>query len=114
MAGGCAVLGHNFPIWLWFKGGKGMATTLGALIVADWRIGICACVLWLITAVLFRYSSLSSLLATAAAPLVALGFGRPEVALLAAFMAVLVWLRHQENIARLLKGQEPKIGQKKN
>jgi glycerol-3-phosphate acyltransferase PlsY len=113
LAGGAAVLGHIFPVWLKFKGGKGVATTLGTLIAANWMVGIGACVVWLAVAVLFRYSSLSGLIAVAASPVLALWLGTVPQAWLAAFAAVLVWLRHHENIHRLLKGEEPKIGKKK-
>jgi glycerol-3-phosphate acyltransferase PlsY len=113
IAGGAAILGHLFPVWLKFKGGKGVATTLGTLIAANWMVGIGACLVWLATAVLFRFSSLSALIAVAAAPLLALWFGTVPQAWLAAFAAVLVWIRHHDNIHRLLKGEEPKIGKKK-
>ena len=113
IAGGAAILGHLFPVWLKFKGGKGMATTLGTLIAANWMVGIGACLVWLIMAVLFRYSSVSSMVAVAAAPFLALWLGTVPQAWLAAFAAVLLWIRHHENIRRLLKGEEPKIGQKK-
>src|SRR5690349_17927267 len=113
IAGGAAILGHLFPVWLGFKGGKGVATTLGTLIAANWMVGIGACLVWLVMALLFRYSSLSALIAVAAAPFLALWFGTIPQALLAAFAAVLVWIRHSDNIQRLLKGDEPKIGKKK-
>jgi glycerol-3-phosphate acyltransferase PlsY len=114
IAGGAAILGHLFPVWLKFKGGKGVATTLGTLIAANWIVGIGACLVWLIVAVLFRYSSLSALIAVAAAPIIALWLGNVPLAWLAAFAAVLVWIRHHENIKRLLSGAEPKIGKKKD
>jgi glycerol-3-phosphate acyltransferase PlsY len=113
IAGGAAILGHLFPVWLTFKGGKGVATTLGTLIAVNWMVGLGACIVWLIMAVLFRYSSLSALTAVAAAPFFALWIGTHPQAWLAAFAAVLVWIRHHENINRLLKGEEPKIGKKK-
>ena len=113
LAGGAAILGHLFPVWLKFKGGKGVATTLGTLIAANWMVGIGACLVWLAMAVLFRYSSLSALIAVAASPFLALWLGTVPQAWLAAFAAILVWLRHHENIRRLLKGEEPKIGKKK-
>jgi glycerol-3-phosphate acyltransferase PlsY len=113
IAGGAAILGHLFPVWLKFKGGKGVATTLGTLIAANWMVGIGACLVWLAMAGLFRYSSLSALTAVASAPFIALWLGTHPQAWLAAFAAVLVWIRHHENIRRLLKGEEPKIGKKK-
>ena len=113
IAGGAAILGHLFPVWLGFKGGKGVATTLGTLIAANWMVGIGACLVWLAMALLLRYSSLSALVAVAAAPFLALWLGTISQACLAAFAAVLVWIRHSDNIQRLLKGEEPKIGKKK-
>lgn len=113
IAGGAAILGHLFPVWLKFKGGKGVATTLGTLIAVSWMVGIGACLTWLIVALLFRYSSLSALIAVAAAPFIALWVGNVPLAWLAGFAALLVWVRHHENIRRLLKGTEPKIGKKK-
>ncbi len=113
VAGGAAILGHMFPVWLKFKGGKGVATTLGTLIAANWIVGIGACLVWLLTALLFRYSSLSALIAVASAPVLAAFLGTMPHVWLAAFAAVLVWIRHHENIRRLLKGEEPKIGKKK-
>jgi acyl phosphate:glycerol-3-phosphate acyltransferase len=113
IAGGAAILGHQFPVWLKFKGGKGVATKLGMLIAVNWMVGIGTCLVWLLAAVLFRYSSLAALISVAAAPLLALWLGTVPQAWLAAFAAVLVWIRHHENIRRLLKGEEPKIGKKK-
>ncbi|WP_374654699.1 glycerol-3-phosphate 1-O-acyltransferase PlsY [Dongia sp.] len=113
IAGGAALLGHLFPVWLGFKGGKGVATTLGTLLAVNWMVGVAACLTWLAVAFGFRVSSLSALVAVALAPLYAyiLGTG-PQVAF-AAFAAALVWIRHRENIARLLNGTEPRIGKKK-
>ncbi len=111
LAGGAAFLGHLFSIWLKFRGGKGVATFLGTLLAAAWPVGLIACATWLVVAKLFKFSSLSALVATATAPIFALALGRPwPIALLAAVMATLVYVRHAENIRRLLKGQEPKIG----
>ncbi len=112
-AGLAAVVGHNFPIWLRFKGGKGVATTLGALIAISWPAGLGACATWLLMAATFRFSSLSALVALAAAPAYAWFVGDTRAATAAVFLAALVWLRHTDNIARLLKGEEPKIGSKR-
>jgi len=120
IAGGAAFLGHLFPVWLGFRGGKGVATFFGLLLAAAWPLGLLAGATWLLVAALFRMSSLAALLAAAAAPvyavlpLAALGLPVPApVAALALFTAVLIWIRHHENIARLLKGAEPRIGAKK-
>jgi glycerol-3-phosphate acyltransferase PlsY len=113
IAGGAAFLGHCFPVWLGFKGGKGVATFLGVLLAVAWPVGLLVCATWLGMALVLRLSSLSALTASAAAPVLALAFGRPDVALLALFLAALLWWRHKENIARLVKGQEPRIGAKK-
>ena len=123
MAGHGAVLGHLFPAWLGFRGGKGVATGLGVLIGLDWRIGLGACVVWLAMAAIFRRSSLSSLTAFAAAPILALylpllwapggeAIGDRQLSLFAAIIAALIWFKHHENIRRLLSGNEPKIGKK--
>ncbi len=115
LAGGAAFLGHLFPVWLKFKGGKGMATFLGALMAAAWPAGLLAGATWLVMAFLFRISSLAALTAVALAPIYVFATDRPRpVALMALFMAVLVYVRHTDNIRRLLKGEEPRIGAKKN
>jgi glycerol-3-phosphate acyltransferase PlsY len=113
MAGGGAILGHLFPVWLKFKGGKGVATTLGILLALDWRVGVLACLTWLAVAALFRVSSLAALAATAAAVGYAGWLGTRQEVQFVAFLAALVWISHRANIGRLLKGQEPKIGQGK-
>lgn len=108
-----AVLGHMFPVWLAFRGGKGMATALGVLLALAWPVGVAACATWLAVALLLRYSSLSALLAVAAAPLYAWLFRRDlQLVELCIILAVLVWARHHANIRRLATGQEPKIGAK--
>ena len=111
-AGAAAFLGHLFPVFLGFRGGKGVATFLGTLIALNWPIGLMACGLWLLTAALTRISSLSALVAAAGAPLLALGFGARGLAGTALFMAALIFLRHRANIARLAAGTEPRIGRK--
>ncbi|MBT7138083.1 MAG: glycerol-3-phosphate 1-O-acyltransferase PlsY [Rhodospirillaceae bacterium] len=113
IGGGAAILGHNFPVWLKFKGGKGVATTLGVLIAVAWPVGLGACVTWLLTAIIFRYSSLAALVGLSASPFYAWWLALPEVAILAALLALLSIVRHHENITRLIKGEESKIGKKK-
>ncbi|EKY29237.1 acyl-phosphate glycerol 3-phosphate acyltransferase [Brevundimonas diminuta 470-4] len=120
IAGGAAFLGHLFPVWLGFKGGKGVATFFGLILAACWPLGLLAATTWLIMAFALRYSSLSALVAAALTPLYALlplpalGLPAPQpVFIMAVFTAVLIFIRHHENIGRLLKGAEPKIGAKK-
>ena len=113
LAGGAAVIGHIAPVWLGFKGGKGMATALGVLTAISWPVGLLTALTWLATAALTRISSLSALVAIAASPVYAWFLADPQRAQLAAFIAAVVWLRHHENIRRLLKGQEPRIGKRK-
>lgn len=113
VAGAAAFLGHCFPVWLNFKGGKGVATFLGTLLALWFPAGVFACLSWLGVAGLSRFSSLSALVAAAASPFTLFAMGKPEYAVAAAFMTVLIFIRHQANIVRLLKGEEPKIGAKK-
>jgi len=120
IAGGAAFMGHLFPVWLGFKGGKGVATFFGLILAACWPLGLLAAATWLIVAFALRYSSLAALVAAALTPLYALlpltmlGLPAPApILILAIFTAVLIYIRHHENIARLLKGAEPKIGAKK-
>ena len=117
VAGAGAFLGHLFPVWLKFHGGKGVATTIGILLAIAWPVGVIACAVWLLVALLFRYSSLAALIAVAAAPVAAWFLANHQTAGLALFLAVVVWQRHHENIGRLLKGRESRIslgGSKKN
>jgi glycerol-3-phosphate acyltransferase PlsY len=114
LAGGAAFVGHLFPIWLKFNGGKGVATFFGVLLAAAWPVGLLAAATWLLLAFLLRYSSLAALGAAALAPIFAFITDQPYPLLaLSLFMAVLIFIRHHQNIARLLKGEEPKIGAKK-
>ena len=112
LAGGAAFVGHLVPVWLKFKGGKGVATFFGVLIALAWPVGLMAGLTWIIIAAIFRISSLAALTAAAMAPLyMFLAAQSPESKLwLAAFMAVLIYIRHRENIRRLLNGEEPHIG----
>lgn len=115
LAGGSAFLGHLFPVWLKFKGGKGVATFFGTLLAAAWPVGLAAGATWIVMALLFRISSLAALTAVALAPIYVFLLDRPyPIAVMALFMALLIYIRHKDNIGRLLKGEEPKIGGKKN
>jgi glycerol-3-phosphate acyltransferase PlsY len=111
-AGLAAFLGHCFPVWLRFRGGKGVATFLGTLLALAWPVGVGACLLWLATAALSRLSSLAALVAALWSPVLAALLGRGDVAVLAALLAVVLTLRHASNIARLRAGTEPRIGQR--
>jgi acyl phosphate:glycerol-3-phosphate acyltransferase len=110
LAGGAAFFGHIFPVWLRFRGGKGVATFFGTLLAAAWPVGLIAGATWLLMAVLFRISALAALTAAVVAPVAALLLHRQPVAALAVVMAVLIYIRHEANIRRLLKGEEPRIG----
>ncbi len=109
IAGLAAFAGHLFPIWLGFKGGKGVATNIGILFGLYWPLGLIFLAVWLAMAVLFRISSLSALTAAALSPLWAWLLGRPTYVLPLILLAALIWIMHHENIARLLRGQESKI-----
>ena len=112
VAGGMAFLGHLWPVWLGFKGGKGVATFLGTLLALHWPLGALACATWAATAALTRISSLSALVAAALAPVLTALIGRPDLVLLSILLAVLIFVRHHANIRRLLAGTEPRIGRK--
>lgn len=113
LAGFAAFLGHCFPVFLGFKGGKGVATFLGTLLALAWPIGLAACATWAVTAALFRMSSLAALVAAAASPLAAIILGQPQATLFCAALAVLIFIRHHENIRRILNRTEPRIGSKR-
>ncbi|WIY26296.1 glycerol-3-phosphate 1-O-acyltransferase PlsY [Parasedimentitalea psychrophila] len=112
LAGLAAFLGHCFPIWLGFKGGKGVATFLGLMLALAWPVGIACCATWLASAALSRISSMGALGAALSAPLWALLLNRSDIAALAALLAAIVVWRHSANIIRIRTGTEPKIGQK--
>jgi glycerol-3-phosphate acyltransferase PlsY len=110
VVGTAAVLGHLFPVWLGFRGGKGVATGLGVLLAASWPVGLACCAIWLVAAKFLKMSSAAALTAFAAAPLFALVMSSADHALMALLIAVLVFWRHEANIRRLLAGTEPRIG----
>ena len=112
LAGLFAFLGHCFPVFLGFKGGKGVATFLGTLLALFWPAGIAACLTWAVTAAITRISSLSALVAAVLAPVWICLLGMPQAALVTALLAVLVVIRHKTNIGRLMRGEEPRIGSK--
>ena len=113
IAGTAGVLGHNYPVWLKFKGGKGVASTLGMLLATCWQVGLSCCITWLVVAILFRYSSLSAITALLLAPFYAYYFATPEYIYFYGFLAVLSVIRHRTNIIRLIHGEESKIKLKK-
>ena len=110
VVGTAAVLGHLFPVWIGFRGGKGVATGLGVLLAAAWPVGLACCALWLVAAKVLKMSSAAALTAFAAAPLFALVLSSADHALMALLIAILVFWRHEANIRRLLAGTEPRIG----
>jgi glycerol-3-phosphate acyltransferase PlsY len=105
-----SLMGHIFPLWLNFKGGKGVATALGTLLALNWLLGLLACATWLTVGFLFRYSSLASLAAMMVAPLYSLWRDETPMAIYAVLAVILVWFRHADNIRRLFSGEETKIG----
>lgn len=112
IAGTAALIGHCFPIWLKFKGGKGVATFFGILFATYWPVALCAAGIWLVSAFLTRLSSLSALLAALLTPFIALFLGQKAIAVMAALLAIVIFIRHAENIGRIRAGTESKIGQK--
>jgi glycerol-3-phosphate acyltransferase PlsY len=107
-----AFLGHLYPVWLKFKGGKGVATFIGGLLAASWPAALVFAAVWLGVAATTRYSSASALAASVAAPLAAWALGERQAALTFAILAALVWMKHAANIRRLASGTEPRIGAK--
>jgi acyl phosphate:glycerol-3-phosphate acyltransferase len=105
-----AFLGHLFPAWLGFKGGKGVATYIGLLLALAWPAAIAFCLIWLAVAALTRYSSLAALIASAVTPVLLWIFDKATEAELFAFLTMLTWIMHRANIARLVRGTEGKIG----
>lgn len=113
IAGFGAFIGHLFPVWLRFRGGKGVATYLGILLGLYWPAALAFAAIWIAVAVATRYSSASALVASLATPvLLWFVFDRAQVAELMALLSVILWAKHHENIGRLLKGTEGRIGQK--
>jgi len=110
LAGLAAFLGHCFPVWLGFRGGKGVATFLGLILALAWPVGLAACATWAVVAAVSRYSSLAALMAAGFAPIWAVFLGQGQVVALGMLLAVLVYLRHAANIGRLRAGTEPKFG----
>lgn len=110
LAGLAAFLGHLFPVWLGFKGGKGVATFLGILLALAWPVGLAACAMWLITAVVFRISSLAALVAAATSVVWLMVFHQGRMVVLVFILTVLVYIRHWPNIQRMKAGTEPRIG----
>jgi len=114
VAGFAALIGHCYPVWLKFKGGKGVATTLGTLLALSPLLGGITCMIWMLTALLFRISSLAALVSVGLSPLISYYlYHNPNLSGLCAAIAALVYIKHRDNIKRLFKGEEPKIGKKK-
>ena len=111
-AGLGAFLGHLFPVWLKFKGGKGVATYIGVLAGLTWPAALVFCAIWLIVAAVSRYSSLAALIASALTPATLWLLGQPNIAALFLALSLLLWFMHRANIARLLDGSEGRIGAK--
>ncbi|MBL8578638.1 MAG: glycerol-3-phosphate 1-O-acyltransferase PlsY [Mesorhizobium sp.] len=111
-AGLGAFLGHIFPVWLSFKGGKGVATYIGVLFGLMWQAGLLFLAIWILVALALRYSSLSALIACIVTPLALWFMGRSDLAILFAVLSVIVFIKHRANISRLLAGTETRIGAK--
>jgi glycerol-3-phosphate acyltransferase PlsY len=113
LAGLAAFFGHLFPMWLGFKGGKGVATTIGVLFGLYWPLGLVFIAVWIAMAVIFRMSSLSALTASLLSPIAAWLVGQNSLVVPAAIMGAAVFITHRANIARIMKGEEPRIGKSK-
>jgi glycerol-3-phosphate acyltransferase PlsY len=114
VAGLAAFLGHLFPVWLGFRGGKGVATFLGLMLALDWRVGLAACATWAAGAVISRISSVGALLAAALTPIWLLLLDNGRLLMLVLVLTVLIYVRHAANLARIKAGTEPKIGRRKD
>ena len=112
VAGLAAFLGHLYPVWLGFKGGKGIAVSLGILLAVSWPVALMGLATWLVMLALFRISSLSALAAAVATPIYLWLLHKPHETVLAVLLAVLVFIAHRTNIQRLLNGTEPRVGAK--
>ena len=104
------IIGHIYPVWLRFSGGKGVATFIGAILALSFVAGLLVCFIWIIIALVFRYSSLSAIVSSASAPIGIFLFYDNEALVVTLFMTVLIWYRHKDNIRRLIDGSEAKIG----
>ena len=104
------IIGHIYPVWLRFSGGKGVATFIGAILALSFVTGLLVCFIWIIIALIFRYSSLSAIVSSASAPIGVFLFYDNEALVVTLFMTVLIWYRHKDNIRRLIDGSEAKIG----
>lgn len=109
LVGLLTILGHNYPIWLKFKGGKGIAAAFGVLLAVSWQVAILCGLVWLLTAIVFRYSSLASLVATASAPIFTLFFMSEKEVPMIVILAIMIFISHRANIKRLIKREESKI-----
>ena len=112
LAGLMAMLGHCYPVWLKFNGGKGVATFLGLLLALHFPVGVGACIAWLVGAAVFRISSMGALVAAAASTFLMMFLDKPDALLLGVVLTLLIFWRHRANISRIRAGTEPKIGQK--
>lgn len=113
VAGAAAFLGHLYPVWLGFKGGKGVSTFIGINLALFWPVGLLFCATWLTVAAIFRYSSLAALVAALAAPIYLFLFGRADLMPLSVVLVILIYIAHRDNIGRLLAGEESRIGSTK-